>query len=213
MTYAEKGHVLVVHGDQKNLARLELGELILWGPLVTINRSTNRADVAGNGAMQMPSNKNLDGTDAPKDKKAGRVTVYWNQRMDFDGRTAFFFGGVQAFQQDSFSKMQCENLTTHFDKFVSFTEGANENRDAKLDRIICEKNVYIDDTQIDQRKQLQQRNILTGRYVVGNNNEGGTNVTGPGDVRLLARGTPISPLRRSHLARTISPRRPGKSGS
>src|ERR1017187_8253969 len=109
--------------------------------------------------------------------------------MDFDGRSAFFFGGGQAFRSDSFSKMQCENLTTYFDKFVSFKEGANENRDAKLDRIICDKNVYIDNTEIDERKQFVQRQILTGQYVTANNNEGGTNVTGPGEVRLLARGS------------------------
>ena len=189
VNYAEKGHILVVHGDQKNLGRLEMNELILWGPIITIDRGENKANVAGHGAMQMPSDKNLDGTDAPKNKKAGRVTIYWNQRMDFDGRSANFYGGVQAFQQDSFSKMQCEHLTSYFDKFVSFKEGATENRDAKLDRIICDKNVYIDDTQINENKQLLQRNIITGSNVASNNNEGGTNVTGPGEVRGLGRGS------------------------
>jgi len=55
-----------------------MGELILWGPIVTVNRGDNRADVAGRGAMQMPSNKNLDGTEAAKDKdkKPTRLTIY-----------------------------------------------------------------------------------------------------------------------------------------
>ena len=43
--------------------------------------------------MQMPSNKNLDGTEA---SKKGRLQVKWNKNMTFDGRIAIFSGGVQA---------------------------------------------------------------------------------------------------------------------
>ena len=186
--YAEQGHTMVVHGDNKNLARLEMGELILWGPLVTIDRGNNKTDVAGHGALQMPSNKNLDGTDAPKEKKGSRLTIYWNKTMTFDGRQAFFRGGVQAFQQDSFSKLTCENLTAYLDKFVSFKEGQKENQNAKIDKIICDKNVFIDDSKVDTLKQLTQRNLLMGSLLTMDNLEGGTNLSGPGQVRLLAKG-------------------------
>ncbi len=187
--YAEKGHKLVVHGDGKtNLARLEMGELILWGPIVTIDKGENRADVVGQGAMQMPSNKNLDGTDAPKDKKSTRVTIYWNKAMNFDGREAKFQGGVQAYQQDSYSKLTCENMSAVFDKFVSFKEGEKDNQNAKIDRIFCEKNVFVDDSSVDDKKQLVQRNILFGDGLSLYNLDGGTNLAGPGEVRVLAKG-------------------------
>ena len=194
--YGDKGHTMVVHGDAKTLARLEMGELVLWGPIITVNRGDNRADVAGHGAMQMPSNKNLDGSDLPKDKKAERVTIWWNKSMNFDGRNALFQGGVQAQQQDSFSKLKCENLTAYLDKFVSFTEGQG-NQSAKIDRIMCDKNVYIDDTKFDDRKQRTQETRLQGTHLSMDNQEGPTNISGPGQTWVLAKGNAgleIAPL-------------------
>ena len=185
----ENDKIMVVHGDQKNLARVEMGEMILWGPLVTIDQSTTRTKVDGQGAMQMPSNKNLDGTDAPKSKGKTTIAVYWNKNMTFDGREACYYGGVQAFQQGTYSRLLCENLTAILDKFVSFKEGQKKDEPAKVDRIFCDKNVYIDDSQVDEKKDLVQRNILEGRLLVTDNAEGPTVLYGKGRVRLLAKGT------------------------
>lgn len=183
--YADKGHVMVVHGDAKNLAHVEMGELTLWGPIVTVDKGENRADVAGRGAMRVPSNKNLDGTDAPKGN-GGMLIIHWNKDMKFDGRMAIFDGGVQAYQNE-YSKLQCENLTTVFDKFVSFADGQKASG-AKIDKIICDRNLFIDDSKVDERKQLVQRNVLMGTEMKVDNLEGGTFIGGPGEVRTLGKG-------------------------
>lgn len=187
--YAEKGHTLVVHGDAKTLARLELGEMVLWGPLVSINRGENKARVDGRGAMQAASNKNLDGTEIAKSNSANRITIWWNKSMDFDGRSALFQGGVQAQQQSSDAKLKCENLTAYLDKFVSFREGQNQNQNAKIDRILCDKNVYIEETKVDERGQRAQQSRLLGSHMSMDNLEGGTNLSGPGEAWVLAKGS------------------------
>ncbi len=203
---ADKGHTMVVHGDAKAKARVELSDLVLWGPIVTIDQAINRCEVDGDGAMQMPTNKNLDGTDIPKDKNkpSPRITVYWKKRMDFNGKNADFYGGVQAFQQGSYSKMTCEHLTTYLDRYVSFKEGqktgADGQKDAKVERIVCDQNVFIDDSKVDEKtKQLVQRNIIQGWLLV-NHQDGRTDVTGPGQCRQLAIGGSES---------TLGPQQPG----
>src|SRR5207253_4203820 len=51
-----KGDILYVFGDAKKHAQLQLGELIVAGPKVTINQEDNMAQVEGIGFMEMPSN-------------------------------------------------------------------------------------------------------------------------------------------------------------
>jgi hypothetical protein len=198
---ADKGHTLVVHGDAKAKARVELGELLLWGPIVTIDQAINRADVDGDGAMQMPTNKNLDGSDIAKnngngkDKDNPRITVFWKKSMTFDGKNANFFGGVQATQQGSRSKMTCEHLATYLDRFVSFKEGQKSGpdgkNDAKIDRIVCDQNVFIDDIRVDEKAKppvLVQRNIIQG-FTLDSHEDGRTDITGPGRGKQLAQKT------------------------
>ena len=57
------------------------------------------AQAEGQGYLNMPSNSNLDGTKTAK--ADARMTVHWNKRMEFNGKTANFYGGVQAVQENS----------------------------------------------------------------------------------------------------------------
>lgn len=198
----DKGHKMVVHGKPDAKARVELNDLILWGPIVTIDQALNKADVDGDGAMQLPTNKNLDGSDIAKDKKdpakpSPKITVFWKKRMTFDGKAADFYGGVQAVQQGSYSRMTCEHLQTYLDRFVSFKEAEKpapdgkkekeKDKEAKIDRIVCDQNVYVDDTKVDKKGQFEQRNIMQC-WLLDNYQDGRTNATGPGQCKQLAQG-------------------------
>ena len=183
-------HTMIVHGDKNALARLEMGDLILWGPLVTIDQLQNRTDVEGAGAMQVPSNKNLNGSESTKDegKNKPRITIHWNKNMTFDGKDAYYFGGVQASQSDNkYSGLLCDKLIVTLDKTVSLRDGQKENQNAKIDRIVCDKKVYIDESKVDNNQQLVQRNILQGTGLY-HREDGRTDLNGPGRVRTLALG-------------------------
>jgi len=185
----EQGDVLVVHGDAKNPARLEIGDLLLKGPIVTINQATNTADVEGTGVMELPSNKNLDGSETKK--KNTRISIDFNKGMTFDGRTAQFFGGVQAREIGARSGLLCHELQAMLDRTVSFKEGEKNGQNAKIDRIVCDKNVFADDCKVDEKGQFVQRTMLQGRCVSIDSEAGpaSTNITGPGLLKLLAKGS------------------------
>ena len=193
INHAPLGDTMVVHGDSRVLARLELGDTIIWGPLVTINQATNRADVDGAGAMQMPSNKNLDGTDRAPDKadksKSERVTIHWTKHMTFDGKDAHFIGGVQAIQNDAKSnepnsRLLCEKMIATLDRSVSFKDGQKKDQNAKIDRIVCDQRIVIYDKKVDEHQRTVQLNILNGSALT-NYQEGATFLTGPGSARTL----------------------------
>jgi len=108
--------------------------------------------------------------------------------MNFDGRTAIFNGGVQAFQQDSYSKMQCEKCgRTSISSFL-FKEGQKENQNAKIDKILCDKNVFIDDSTVERTQAVGTTQPLHGTDLrveqPGRRNESHW----AGVVRLLAKG-------------------------
>ena len=54
------------------MGQLQMGELILIGPKITIDQKRNCAQVDGTGVMHMPSNTNLDGG---KSTKPGSVVT------------------------------------------------------------------------------------------------------------------------------------------
>src|SRR5581483_9560950 len=92
------------------------------------------------------------------------------------------------YQQDSYSSMKCENMTAILDRFISFQEGQKSSQSAKIDKIFCDKNVFIDDSKVDEKKALTQRSLLQGTLLKVDNLDGGTRLSGPGEVRLLAKG-------------------------
>ncbi len=190
LRHFDAGDTLVVHGEKGKFAKIVIGDSTVWGRIVTVNQSTNQADVNGAGAMEMPSNKNLDGSDTVK--KNARIRVHWNQNMTFDGRHAYFYGGVMAHEVGAYSKMQCQNMTVILDRPVSFKqvsqdgERKKDEQTAKIDRILCDRNVFIDDAKVDAKGKLQQRNIIMARDAAMDNQAGPTNFAGPGEVRVLA---------------------------
>src|SRR5262249_56487200 len=61
LVHHPKGDILYVFGEKEQLAQLQLGELHLTGPKVTINQQSNVAEVHGAGGMSLPSNTTFDG--------------------------------------------------------------------------------------------------------------------------------------------------------
>ena len=119
-----QGDILYVFGDAKKPGRLQMGEIVLIGPKVTINQKDNIAEVDGLGSMQLPGNSNMDGS---KSSKPGSVlTIHWNKDMVFNGKYADFHGGVIAYQDSG--KLKCQNLQVTLDREVSFKEGQKDKQ-------------------------------------------------------------------------------------
>ncbi|MBM3994753.1 MAG: hypothetical protein FJ303_11455 [Planctomycetes bacterium] len=184
----EQTRTMIVYGEKDRLAQVEVGDTIIWGPVVIVNQADNKAEVDGMGAMDMPSNKSVDGS--PASKKNTRIRIDWKKNMTFDGMYARFYGGVQAREHGAHSRALCEILEAKLDKNISFKDGQKKDADnAKIDRLVFDKNVFIEDYKLDDKKQPLQYSKLQG-WVLINHEEGRAHVRGPGWVKLLAKGSP-----------------------
>ncbi|MBX9679780.1 MAG: hypothetical protein K2X38_13540 [Gemmataceae bacterium] len=143
MLHHPMGKTLFVFGDARKAAQLQLGELTLIGPKVTINQKDNIAEVEGLGAMHMPSNASLDGKTV---KKESRMTIHWNEGMIFTGgKFIDFRGGVLAYQDSA--SVKCKTMQVTLDKAVSFKEGQKGSQKAKVENVVCNEKAYILDAE------------------------------------------------------------------
>jgi hypothetical protein len=179
-----KGDLLVVHGEARKFAELQLGELFLAGLKVTIDQKENTAVVDGNGAMNMPSNTSLEGS---KPAKPGtRLRVFWNEGMFFDGKEAAFRGGVQAFQDTG--RLKCQVLQVVLDRAVSFKEGQKDGQKAKVENLVCDKSVYVEDI-VREKGKLAKYSRLVCQVLSADNVSGKTSGAGPGIATVVQKGT------------------------
>jgi lipopolysaccharide export system protein LptA len=181
-----RGDLLIVFGDSKNplrVASLQLGNLTLKGPKVTIDQKENTAEVKGAGTMRMPSNSTLSGKKSAKDSV---LDVYWNTGMFFNGKDAEFDGGAIAVQDNS--RLQCRTLQVSLDKYVSLKEGQKGGQGAKVEQMVCDKKVNAEEiTRLEGK--LQKYSKSEGREMTFDNRDERVYVTGPGKVHLLQLGS------------------------
>lgn len=179
------GDLLEVFSDGADKAELQLGEMLLIGPAVTIDQQKNLAYVEGSGAMSMPSKTTFDGS---KPAKPGTMLkVHWKKDMLFNGKDADFTGDVVAYQDNA--ALQSQTLQVVLDRFVSFKEGQKGGQGAKAERMVAHGNVYIIDSTRDEKdSKLLKYQRLRARQVVGNNIDNRFLATGPGKVFALGLG-------------------------
>ena len=184
LIYHPLGNRLLVYEDGRRPAQLQVGELTIIGPKIDIEQKDNTAAVDGVGAMRMPSKTSFDG--ATPAKEGAYVTIHWNKDMLFSGKFAEFHGGVQAFQDNSVLK--CQSMQVTLDKFVSFKEGQKDKQDAKLEKLLCYKQVFAEEKTPTPEGKIQAWKRLFGTALDMDNPEGRFIVVGRGRVDNIAQG-------------------------
>ena len=124
-----------------------------------------------------------------------RLTVRWKEFMVFNGRDAYFRGGVQAIQENS--DLKCDNLQVKMDRPISVKEGQKDTQTAKVENIVCaldsdrtptgdptkQRRVTVLERVIDQRTgQLIREQKGEFRQLDVDNVDGITNASGPGFI-------------------------------
>jgi len=180
LTRKPGGNHLVVTGD---LAHLEMDKLCISGPQVDIDQSVNQAWVNGDGFMRMESNTDFQGG---KLKRTVPLTIYWKKVMVFNGKDAEFHGDVLAEQENS--RLLCQALQVSLDQPVSLREGDRGGPPAKVQHLVCDQGVRIEDVKRDGNKLIQHQRIEAPALTV-DNEEGIVKAPGPGIVRILQCGT------------------------
>jgi hypothetical protein len=178
-----RGDLLVVLGNSKRLAELQLGELYLLGPKVTIDQRENTAEVKGVGVMDMPSNTTFEG--GRPAKPGTRLRIHWTTGMLFNGKDADFHGGVQA-EQDN-SRMLCQTLQATLDRVVSLKQGQKEGQAARVEKLVCDRKVNVEERVLQDGKLQKYSRIICQQLAV-DNQQGPIIATGPGVVTLWQPG-------------------------
>jgi hypothetical protein len=175
-----EGNVLAVTG---NPAEVLLDKLFILGPEVNIDQKENKAWVNGVGAMRMPSNKSFQGNELARPTE---LTVYWNKNMYFNGQRADFDGGIQADQDNA--RVSCQTMQVSLDRRVSLKDGEKSGPPAKVEKLLCDKNVNIEDTVRNEDGRLERYQRIVSKELDLDNLMGQVNAPGPGVVTILQLG-------------------------
>src|SRR5262249_15545017 len=181
--------------------QLRLDQLYIVGPEVNIDQRSNKAWVDGSGGMVVRSNTDFQNRrlDHPVP-----LEILWDKSMFFDGRTAYFHGdpnkgGVQAKQENA--RLACLAMQVTFDRPVSLREGARGEPQPKVQQLICERTVRVEDKTLEGQRLVRYQRVTGTEVTVEALEEdeaprpgqGGAGnkmfTTGPGDVRLLQYGS------------------------
>src|SRR5262249_50373162 len=182
------GNEIVV--TSSDLAELETDKLTIRGPQINIDQVENKAWVNGRGAMTLESDRNFQGTQL---KQPVPITIIWDKSMFFQGSLAQFSGGIQAEQEKA--HLACQSLQVTLDRPISLSEGEKNGPPAKVDRLVCDKDVMVDDSEYEggrlikyQRldcRELNVDNIQNKAYAYGP--KGKFTIWQPGDA-----GSPLA---------------------
>ena len=183
------GNILVVNGNARNLAWVQLDKLTMQGKEVNIDQRANRSWINDIGVMQMLTATDFEGK---KLDHATQVTIHWNKEMLFDGKFASFSGGVTAEQNNS--HLACQEMQVTLDRPVSFKEGERNGTPAKVERLVCsggagqsKQQVMVDDTKFEGSKLVGYQRLYVPELDV-DNPEGKMKASGPGILNLLQLG-------------------------
>jgi hypothetical protein len=174
-----EGNRLIVTGD---VAELQIDKLFIRGPQVEIDQAENEAWVKGVGALTMKNNTSFNGNKLDHEVD---MTVYWSQYMHFKGENAQFTGSIQAEQENA--RLQCHTLQVKLDRPISFRDGQKNGSPAKVDRMVCDKTVSVEDREYAGDKLIKWQKIEC-RVLEVDNTEGQANASGPGTVRIYQLG-------------------------
>ncbi len=164
MIYHPDGDLLVVTGNDQDLARLQMDKILILGPEVNIDQAANKAWVVGAGAMRIDSTTTLSGK--PLDKSQP-LTIQWQKSMLVHGRYAEFNVGIQATQdqptQDSDAldqaRMACNTLRVNFDRPISLKEGNKGEQSPKVQTLLCDQNARVEELVYEHGKLVKYERL------------------------------------------------------
>jgi len=174
-------------------ARFDGGGLGLTGETITLNNGTNLLKIEGPGFMDLPPmDRDLQGRPMPG---GGPVRIHWQQRMEFNGRTARFEQSVVA--ASALQQLRTDALDVSFRQMIRFADykssgagGAADQPD--VESLRCQGGVRMDGRSVDKLGQLVSVQSIETNDLAVNNLTGELAAAGPGWLRRVGLGR--SPL-------------------
>ncbi|MBN1590545.1 MAG: hypothetical protein JW888_13605 [Pirellulales bacterium] len=166
-------------------AHFEGQGLTISGTNINVNQGTNRLWIDGAGYMDLPPiGQDLQGRPITSNEP---LRVCWQDRMEFDGRTARFEGGVHAATETQ--RLLTETLEVSLDRMVRFAQaGQLQDMDEKnLQELRCQGKVWMESRSYKGGLQESHEQFETQNLII-NNTTGALTAAGPGWIRSIRRG-------------------------
>ncbi|MBN2293037.1 MAG: hypothetical protein JXM70_11465 [Pirellulales bacterium] len=193
---------MIVTGSPIKPARFQGRGLTLTGANINLNRGINRLWMDCPGTMTLPPVQlDTDGQEpvggtlpARPEPNAEPMTVHWQDRMEFDGRTITFEQSVLA--KNKQQMLQTETLKVSLDRMVNFdqTSGINgrQEEQPKVQEVHCRGGVVMESSTFDDESgKLTSTELMQVANLKINNISGNIYADGPGmvtTVRLRSSG-------------------------
>jgi hypothetical protein len=163
------GNFMIVTGNDKDLARLQMDQIFVMGPLIQIDQVRNVAEVKGAGAMLINSKTTLSGQPL---EKSVPLTIQWQKSMFLQGRYAEFSGGITATQDPEPApgqprgegRMACNVLHVNFDRPISLKEGNKGDKSPQVEKLLCEGESLVEEA-THEGKKLTKFQRLVAPYI------------------------------------------------
>jgi hypothetical protein len=183
--------------------------LHIEGQAVHLDRAKNLVWVDGEGLLELPVNKSLEGEPLAEPQM---LDIWWKERMRFDGHTAHFYEEVRTILEDN--RMSCQEMQVELTEAISFADDSDKDRlkEDKVDvhRIHCVDGVRFDSYEYEENKLVGIRRAEFWEFSL-DQQTGKMEASGPGLILSWARGSG----RRAGLSpnRTVKANTGGKSKS
>jgi len=181
LNYAGSDQSQVLHVAGRP-AHVQDRNMQLEGAELHFDRITNRANVNGKGVLRVPVPNGLDGK--PLDRPQ-LLDVIWNEKMDFDGKVAKFYGKVVS--QLNGSSMQCEEMHVTFNRRISFADEAPGETPAEIELVVCRDGVDLKSFEYEANRLVGVR-TARGFEFTFHHGTGDITAQGPGTLVFWRRG-------------------------
>jgi lipopolysaccharide export system protein LptA len=162
------------------------------GREVHLDRAANRVWVKGNGLLQLPVPPGTQLETIGQTANDPDLDVWWEESMEFDGRTAKFIGKVRA--ELGLSRMRCEQMDVGLSSRLSFTETQREQQ-PELSTVHCKEDVTFDSSAYEGTIQVQIQRGKVAEFKI-DHLKGTSSAQGPGWIQVLQRGKGEAPAQR-----------------
>lgn len=129
-------------------AIVKTGEVKIEARQINFDRASNFAAVTGRGLLTLPVTRSLQGEELPEPQL---LDIWWHEKMSFDGRTAEFYGDVEAKLESS--GLRCQEMKVELTDRISFAGDAAAQRDGiEVHNVYCRDGVEIKNDVYEGRK-------------------------------------------------------------
>ncbi|MFM9966562.1 MAG: hypothetical protein ACKV2Q_35745 [Planctomycetaceae bacterium] len=185
----DRVHIKEAHRDGQQVlhivgqpAEIAASGFDIKGNDVFLDRLNNRTWIDGAGELGLLVKNDFENgkLDSP-----AKLTVWWKEKMLFDGQTATFLGNVKSVLKDS--RLNCEEMEVVLTERFSFQSDSGPPPQPEVRRVICKDNVEIDHTQYTARELTE---IRRGHFatLTLDQQTGRMDAIGPGEISLWRPG-------------------------